>query len=404
MADKPATYREVFAVPAFRVLFASRSLAIAANTLRIVALSLLVFAATKSTLLSAIAFGIGFMPQVAGGLLLGSLADRWRPRPLIVTGFLVEAAVAVLLAAFAMPIWLTLGLVALAAAFAPIFSGAANRVISEVLTGDTYVLGRSLATISAGAAQIAGMAVGGLAVAAAGPRRALLLSALCLLVSASIVAIRLPNFERPPSADKRSAVAQSWSTNVELFGDRGIRRLLMVQWLPPAFVVGGQALIVAYCAHRGFTPGMTGAMLAAAPAGMLAGDLVVGRLVRPTVRTRLVAPLIALLGIPLILLAVNPPPAVSVIALGFGGAGFSYLLGLQQAFLDAVPVPHRGQAFGLLGTGLMTLQGLGPLAFGALGQLAGIGPAMAVAGVAALCSAGVWAMASRSRDAIAVTP
>ncbi len=403
MSDKPATYREVFAVPEFRVLFISRSLSVGANTLRIVALSLLVFAATKSTLLSAIAFGIGFMPQVAGGLLLGSLADRWRPRPLIVTGFLVEAAVAVALASFTMPIGLIFGLVALAAAFAPIFSGAANRVISEVLTGDTYVLGRSVATISAGAAQIAGMALGGLAVAAVGPRRALLASALCLLGSAAIIALRLPDFQRPRSANERSAVVQSWSTNVELFGDRGIRRLLIIQWLPPAFVVGGQALIVAYAAHRGFTPGVTGAMLAAPPAGMLLGDLVIGRFVRPRLRTRLVAPLIALLGIPLIVLALSPPVVVSVVLLGFGGAGFSYMLGLQQAFLDAVPQANRGQAFGLLGTGLMTLQGLGPLAFGVIGQLAGVAPAMAVAGVAALCGAGVGAMASRSRDANAIT-
>jgi predicted MFS family arabinose efflux permease len=402
MTDRPATYREVFAVTEFRVLFVSRSLAVGADTLRIVALSLLVFEATRSTLLSAVAFGIGFMPQVAGGLLFGSLADRWRPRPLIVTGFLAQAAVAVVLAGFVMPIWQTLGLVALAAVFTPIFSGAANRVISEVLTGDTYVLGRSLFTICAGAAQIAGMALGGLAVAAAGPRRALLFSALVLLASAALVALRLPNFQRPPGQDNRSAVAQSWSTNVELLSDRGIRRLLMVQWLPPAFVVGGQALIVAYCAHRGFTPGVTGAMLAAAPTGMLVGDVVIGRFVRPSLRTRLVAPLIALLGIPLILLALNPPLAVSVVVLGLGSAGFAYMLGLQQAFLDAVPQDNRGQAFGLLGTGLMTLQGVGPLAFGAIGQLAGIGTAMALAGVAAICSAGVWAMASRRRDAIAV--
>jgi predicted MFS family arabinose efflux permease len=292
----------------------------------------------------------------------------------------------------------------LAAIFTPIFSGAANRVISEVLTGDTYVLGRSLLTVSASAAQIAGMALGGLAVAAVGPRRALLVSAFCLIVSAVIVALRLPDFSRPPSQEKRSAVAESWSTNVELLGDRGIRRLLMVQWLPPAFVVGGQALIVAYCAHRNFTPGVTGAMLAAAPAGMLLGDLVVGRFLRPSLRTRLVAPLIGLLGIPLILLALDPPPTASVVALGFGGIGFSYMLGLQQAFLDAVPPANRGQAFGLLSTGLMTLQGLGPLAFGVIGQLAGIGPAMSIAGLAALCSAVVWAMASRRRDAIAVTP
>jgi hypothetical protein len=38
--------------------------------------------------------------------------------------------------------------------------------------------------------------------------------------------------------------------------------------------------------------------------------------------------------------------------------------GLQRWFLDAQPADRRGQAFALLSTGLMTLQGVGPTAFG----------------------------------------
>ncbi len=398
MLDKPATYREVFAVREFRVLFTGRSLAVGASTLRIVALSLLVYAQTQSTLWSAIAFGIGFMPQVAGGLLLGSLADRLPARPLIVAGFLLEAMVAVALAVFAMPLALALGLVACAAVFAPIYGGAGNRMISEAMTGDSYVLARSLSTVSAGAAQIAGMALGGLAVAAVGPRRALLASALCLLVAAAVIRFGLGR-QTQQIAAQGSAVAQSWENNVALMGNRRVRRLLVIQWLPPACATGGQALIVAYAAHRGLSPETTGVMLAAPPAGMLAGDLVVGRFLRPSQRVRLVAPLIALLSVPLLLLPLDPPVAVAVAALGLGGAGSSYLLGLQQAFLDAVPPTTRGQAFGLLSTGLMTLQGLGPLAFGVLGQLAGIAPAMILAGAMALALGGSWAVASRRRDA-----
>ena len=49
------TYREVFAEPVFRTLFLTRTLAITADTLRIVALSVLVFTTTGSTLAAAIA-------------------------------------------------------------------------------------------------------------------------------------------------------------------------------------------------------------------------------------------------------------------------------------------------------------------------------------------------------------
>ena len=53
-----ATYGEVFADPIFRVLFVTRSVAIAADTLRILALSVLVYAATGSPLWTAVTFGI----------------------------------------------------------------------------------------------------------------------------------------------------------------------------------------------------------------------------------------------------------------------------------------------------------------------------------------------------------
>lgn len=78
-----ATYREVLAEPRFRLLFSTRTVAITADAMRITTFSVLVFAATGSALLSALAFGIGFIPQLFGSLLLGSLADRLPPRALI---------------------------------------------------------------------------------------------------------------------------------------------------------------------------------------------------------------------------------------------------------------------------------------------------------------------------------
>ena len=52
------TYAGVLADTSYRVLFVTRTLAITADTLRIVALSVLVFAVTGSTLLAAVAYGI----------------------------------------------------------------------------------------------------------------------------------------------------------------------------------------------------------------------------------------------------------------------------------------------------------------------------------------------------------
>lgn len=46
-----------------------------------------------------------------------------------------------------------------------------------------------------------------------------------------------------------------------------------------------------------------------------------------------------------------------------------------------------GQAFALLGTGLMVLQGVGPVLFGALAEWTGYGMAVTAAGAAAVATA-----------------
>ncbi|WP_279582125.1 MFS transporter [Fodinicola feengrottensis] len=125
--DRPATYREVLSSSTFRVLFGSRSLAIAADTLRIVALSVLVYGITGSPLLGAITFGIGFLPQVIGSSLIGSLADRLPPRGLIVAGYAVECGSALALALAGLPVWASLLLVGVIACLTPVFGSASSR-------------------------------------------------------------------------------------------------------------------------------------------------------------------------------------------------------------------------------------------------------------------------------------
>jgi len=395
--ERRTTYREVFAVPAFRVLFASRTLAVTAGTLRIVALSLLVYAVTGSTLLSAVAFGVGFVPQLLGGVLLGSLADRYRPRPLLVTGFLVECGVAAVLAVPGLPVASSLGIVAVAALVTPVFNGASSRLVAQVLTGDAYVLGRSVSSMAAAAAQVAGTAFGGVAVAAVGPRPALLIGAGCQLVAAATVRLGLPDLVAPARSTPTTSVTRdSWTVTVALLRDTAVRRLLLIQWLPPAFLTGVEAVVVPYAAGRAFPAGTVGGLLACVPAGMLVADLVVGRFLRPSTRERLVPVLLVLGGLPLFGLLADPSVRVVALLLAVaGGGGSAYVLGVQRRFVDALPEAHRGQGFGLAGMGLMTVQGLGPVAIGGLGQATSPPVAMAAAGGLIVLTAIAWTV-SRS--------
>ncbi|SDP70487.1 Predicted arabinose efflux permease, MFS family [Streptomyces sp. cf386] len=392
--NRRATYREVLAEPRFRLLFSTRAVAITAGSLRITTFSVLVFAATGSALLSALAFGIGFLPQLFGSL-LGSLADQLPPRALIAGGYALECAAALLLALVRMPIAASLGVVALVALATPVFGGASSRLVAQWLKGDAYVLGRSLNNIASSGAQLFGLALGGAVVAVLGPHRALAVSAALYLGCALAIRIRLPRLElgefggTPGSArGDGGAVRASLQGAGLLLRGHTVRRLMLAQWLPPAFVAGAEGLIVAYAGGRHFAPGWYAVLMGCLPVGMLVGDLLVGRLLRPPTRERLVVPLTALTGLPLVGFATEPGVGVSSCLLLLCGFGLAYGLGLQRPFLDALPKDGQGQAFGLLGSGSMTLQGVGPACFGSVAAGIGTGGAIALAGGAAVLTAG----------------
>lgn len=393
--DQRATYREVLAEPRFRLLFSTRAVAITADALRITTFSVLVFSSTGSALLSAVAFGIGFIPQLFGSLLLGSLADRLPPRALITGGYALTCATALLLALVRMPVAASLCVVALVSLVTPVFHGASSRLVAQSLEGDAYVLGRSLNNIAGAGAQLFGLALGGAAVAALGPRRALAVSAVLYLGCALAIRIRLPRLEPAEfGGTAGSAGGDGGAVRASLRGaglllrGRTVRRLMLAQWLPVALVAGAEGLIVAYAGERRFAPGWYAVLMGCLPVGMLVGDLLVGRLLRPRARERLVVPLAALAGLPLIGFAAEPGVGVSSGLLLLSGLGYAYGLGLQRPFLDALPQDGQGQAFGLLGSGSMTLQGVGPVCLGAVAAGIGTGDAIALAGGAVALTAG----------------
>jgi MFS family permease len=378
------TYREVFAVGEFRVLFASFCALIIGDTVRMLGLSVLVYASTGSPLLAALAYVSGFLPNALGGSFLLALADRWRPRTLIVGYDVLRLGVAVVLAVGVLP---PLGMVALvfaAGTFAPVAMAARTALLPDLLDGDAYVLARSLFTIAAGGTQVVGFAAGGLLLTLVGPEGALWLAAVTCAVAAVLVRFGLT--ARPPRrAAHAGAVRETWRVNRHLLADRRVRGLLLAQWLPGALMVGAEGVVVPYASTLG-DPSAAGVLLMAAAFGMLTGDLVVGRFVRPDRREALTPWLAALLGVPLLGFVLNPAPALAAVLLAAATFGFAYHLGLARRFLAAVPEDSRGQAFGLASTGIMTLQGLAVAGAGALGEFAAPGVVIAAAGLAALAA------------------
>jgi predicted MFS family arabinose efflux permease len=168
-------------------------------------------------------------------------------------------------------------------------------------------------------------------------------------------------------------------------------------WLPPAFVTGAESLLIPFAALRGFPDGSAGLLLACVPVGMLIGNFAVARLLAPATRERLVPVLVAVLGAPLVGFGLDLGPVPLGALLVVTGFGFGYGLGVQRPFRDAIPHEVRGQAFGLMSTGLMTLQGVGPTLFGLATEFVPVGTSMALGGVATVLTA-IWIGASGRPD------
>ena len=271
-------------------------------------------------------------------------------------------------------------------------------MLPHFLTGDRYVLGRSVLNLASAGAQLAGLGAGGVLIAALGGHRALLGAAVGQLLAGLIFAIGLPG-RRPPTTDvaDRWRLGDTWRGNAQLLANPRIRAILLMWWIPPALLGGAESLVVPYVAENGAPPASAGWVLAAMPAGMFLGDLIVGRFCTPATRERLVLPLLLLMGLPLLPLVAHLPLAVTAGLLGLASAGFAYQLGRQQAFLDAVPHQAKGLAFGLNSTGIMTGQGLGPIAAGAVASSLNAGPTMALAGAAIIAASLLLASTETNR-------
>ncbi|MEV0597116.1 MFS transporter [Nonomuraea cavernae] len=375
MTERGATFGEVFAVREFRVLFGSFALLMSGDSIKMLALSVLVYAQTGSPGLSAAAYMAGWLPYIFGGMFLLSLADRLPPRAVMIVGELVRVVVCLLLAYAGLPVPVMLALVLVTGLFAPVFGAARSALLPEVLPGDAFVLGRSLLGVTSAGAQVAGLAVGGAFLALAGPHGALAVTAALSAVAAVVLRYGLP-YRPARRAGEHGAVRTTLRVNRLLLTDRRVRGLLLAGWLPTVCLAGAEAMIVPYLGGQG----QAGVVLAMAAVGMAVGEFVVGRFAAPALRERLSLPLAVLLGLPWLAFLASPGVGWAAALAAMAAAGLSYQLGLQRRFLEAVPEDVRGQAFGLQSAGLMTGQAVGAALVGVLGELIGPGPAIVAAG------------------------
>jgi len=207
---------------------------------------------------------------------------------------------------------------------------------------------------------------------------ALFLVAAALSVAA-VVIIRFGIRERPGVTDDRGLVSRTREVNRTLLGSPVTRPLYLAMWVPNGLIVGCEALFVPFGGHSG-----AGYLFAAAAAGMLCGDVAMGRFVPPERRDKLIEPMRFLLALPYLGFAFSPDLGVALALTFIASAGYSASLPLQERMIGATGAERRGQAFGLYSSGLMVGQAVGAAIGGGLAGWLGAPHAMFALSVASL--------------------
>ncbi|HEU5038556.1 MAG TPA: hypothetical protein VFT70_16240 [Nocardioides sp.] len=352
------TYRDLFSIPEFRVLFVNRCVVMLSVAASGLALGTITYRATGSPVLTAMAmFGGPLVSLVASQLLLAS-SDSVRPRTALMWQMAAPMAANALQALPGMPWQGRFALLAVPYVVNAMFSGTQWVVVRDVVPDGAFVLARSALNLAVGGMQVVGYGLGGLALLWLAPRDLFLVAAVANAVC--LVNVRLGLRDRPArGGDAGNVVRRTARVNRLLLGSPVTRPLYVAMWVPNGLVVGAEALYVPY-GHGS----VAGYLFAAGAAGMMLGDLVVGRFVPHRLRDRLIGPLRITLAAPYLLLLLAPPPGVTVVVAFVASVGFAASLPLQERLFAHTDDTVHGQAMGLYGTGLMVWQAIGALTGG----------------------------------------
>lgn len=368
------SYRELFRTPEFTPFFLAASAQTVAQTMGGLALGTLVYRVTGSPLLSAVSMFGSSLVQVLGATVLLSAADRLPPRAALTALPLLFAVATAALALPGLPVWAIFAIIFAKGLVESVGGGVRWGLLHEILSKDGYLLGRSVFNMMSGLMQIAGYATGGALVALLSPRLSLLAAA--GLYGTAAVVVRLGLTRRPPRTTGHPSVAATWRANALLWSSPPRRQVYLALWIPNGLVVGCESLYVSYA------PDSAGSLFACAALGMLAGDVLVGRLLPPGLRPRLGFPLLLLLAVPYMLFVLHPAPALAAGAVTLASVGFGASLVQQERLVALTPDGLTGHALGLHSAGMLTMQGVAAGLAGSVAQLTSPAAAMTAMAVA----------------------
>ena len=358
------TYRAIFGVREFRVLFGVRTVTMLGLMVSSLAIGTVIFDQTGSPLLTSVALFGGPLVQLLTSHFLLAGADLMRPRTAMVLAAATAGVTDLLQLIPDLAWWGRFGILAVGYVIFAATSGTVIALLSDIVPRESFVLARATLNITVGGSQILGYAIGAILLNWRQPTGLFWISGGLTILAAALIRWRIGN--HPPRAEG-NIVVRTQAVNRQLLSSPVIRPVLLMMWIPNGLIVGCEAMFIPYAGQRG------GYLLAATAAGMLAGDVVIGRFIPEASRDRLILPLRILLAVPFLFFVLRPTLAVACVLSAAAAFGYPAALPLQERLVDNTEHDVIGQVFGLAGTGTMIGQSAGAMVAGVLADVLGSG-------------------------------
>ncbi|WP_327369422.1 MFS transporter [Streptomyces sp. NBC_01217] len=378
----------------FRLLFIGRTLSLLGDSAIPTALSLAVYLATGSTGALALVLGCAMVPKLLLLPLGGVVADRFNARTVALTTDLVRCATQLFVGAELLGGSPALWQIALAEAIGGAAGAFAMPTVSPLIRGTVAESGllraNSLMAVAGSATRLGGPALAGALILTAGPGWAFVLDGASFAVSAALLFAMKVRHVPIPRRSLLTDLREGWSEvrNRDWYWTSLIAH---AAWNGAAAVLMtvGPALFVRELGGKGVWV----ALLQTGAVGLLLGSLLAGR-ARPRRPVPTANLGLATYALPLGLLAVHAPVALTIAAYGVAQAGLGFLGPVWETSVQSAVPAHalaRVTSYDwLLSLAAMPLgYALAPLAASAWGAEVPLAVAAAVVGAACLATAAV---------------
>lgn len=366
--------------PSLRRLWFARLISEAGDWAARLALGLLVFAQTGSPLATTTVTAVSLLPHLGIGQLLGTLADRFPHRSVMIGAEVWRGTLYLVLAFSHLPVPAVLALAFVAGLADPPFL-AANSAALPLLAGERYVLVLTLWSSTRQAMTLVGFAAGGFLVAATSPSMALALNAASFLVSIVFIAGSRPTRSSEPE-NRQPLIRPALRA---LTSDRLIVVSAAAVTISAVLAVTVESLMVAYAAHLGFGARGAGLLATIPPVAALVTALLVSGEGTHARLVRRVCWLVAAMSAVAFTVFVLDAP-MPFVAVGFLAAGALDVMTVPAGAVigQRLPQASRGTAFSFLEGALGAAQVVGSLLAGALATAMSVAHASAILALPAL--------------------